>query len=63
MVARTLVESPEAWDPAVRKFKTPNDFIVSAYRATGAAPQTPVEVVGPLTALGQRPFSAPQPNG
>ena len=63
VVARTLVESPEAWEPAARKFKTPNDFIVSAYRAAGAAPEAAVEVVAPLTALGQRPFSAPQPNG
>ena len=45
VVARTLVESPEAWDPAARKFKTPNDFIVSAYRAADAAPETPVEAI------------------
>ena len=63
VVAQTLVESPEAWRPMADKFKTPNDFIVSAYRAAGAEPQSSVEAIQPLTALGQRPFSAPQPNG
>jgi len=33
-------------------------------RSAGAAPSDPAkEVVQPLTFLGQRPFSAPQPNG
>jgi uncharacterized protein (DUF1800 family) len=63
-VATSLVTAPEAWDPAACKFKTPNEFLVSSYRAVDAAPTlAPREVVQPLTALGQRPFSAPQPNG
>ena len=63
-LAKALITAPEAWDPAPRKFKTPNEFLVSSYRAADAAPAlAPREVVQPLTALGQRPFSAPQPNG
>jgi len=63
-VATTLVNSDECWTPEARKFKTPNEFVVSSYRAAGAAPSDPAkEVVQPLTFLGQRPFSAPQPNG
>jgi uncharacterized protein (DUF1800 family) len=63
-LARTLVTSPEAWPPEAAKFKTPDEFLVSAYRAAGQAPiLAPREVVQPLTQLGQRPYSAPQPNG
>jgi uncharacterized protein (DUF1800 family) len=63
-VATTLVDAPECWSPEARKFKTPNEFVVSGYRAAGASPSDPAkEIVQPLTFLGQRPFSAPQPNG
>ena len=63
-VATTLVDAEECWSPEARKFKTPNEFVVSGYRAVGASPSDPAkEVVQPLTFLGQRPFSAPQPNG
>jgi uncharacterized protein (DUF1800 family) len=63
-VADALVDAPEAWATRAAKFKTPYEFLVSAYRAAGAAPALgPREVVQPLTALGQRPFAAPQPNG
>ena len=62
-VAAALVDSPEAWSPTTSKFKTPNEFVVSAWRAAGAAPQSPPEAVQPLVLLGQRPFSSPQPNG
>ena len=63
-VALALVKAPEAWTPQPRKLKTPYELIVSAYRAAGAQPTNiQREVMGPLTALGQRPFDAPQPNG
>lgn len=63
-LARALVASPEAWAPEAAKFKTPDEFLISAYRAAGQAPTlAPREVIQPLTQLGQRPYSAPQPNG
>jgi uncharacterized protein (DUF1800 family) len=63
-VAQALIAAPEAWSPQARKFKTPCEFIVSSYRAAGAEPQDGMrEIAQPLTALGQRPFSPPQPNG
>src|SRR5262249_5776446 len=34
IVFRTLVESPEAWGERAEKFKNPQDFLVSALRAT-----------------------------
>jgi uncharacterized protein (DUF1800 family) len=64
VVAAALIAAPEAWEPAARKFKTPYEFIVSSYRAADILPRDPAkEIVGPLSALGQRPFTAPQPNG
>ena len=63
-VARTLISAPESWAPAALKFKTPYEYLVSSYRAADAAPVDPSkEIVKPLLALGQRPFTAPQPNG
>ncbi len=62
-VAEALVAAPEAWDPRPQKFKTPYEFIVSSFRAAGGQPQT-FQQFGPiLTALGQKPFSAPSPKG
>jgi uncharacterized protein (DUF1800 family) len=63
-VAAALIASPAAWDPAPLKLKTPWEFVVSAYRAVDAAPSDGQrEVNVPLRIMGQRPFSAPQPNG
>ncbi|HZZ66607.1 MAG TPA: DUF1800 family protein [Phenylobacterium sp.] len=62
-VAETLVMAPEAWDPKPAKFKTPYEFIVSSYRAAGTAPQGFQQFGPTLTALGQKPFSAPSPKG
>jgi uncharacterized protein (DUF1800 family) len=61
----TLIDSPEAWTPAAAKFKTPYEFLVSTWRVAGATPDLddPRKFAGSLTALGQRPFSAPSPKG
>ncbi|MBA4792410.1 MAG: DUF1800 domain-containing protein [Phenylobacterium sp.] len=61
-VARALVGAPEAWDPTPRKFKTPYEFMVSSWRAAGAAPRD-IKQLALLTAMGQKPFSAPSPEG
>jgi uncharacterized protein (DUF1800 family) len=62
-VAEALVTAPEAWTPAPAKFKTPYEFVVSSYRAAGAAPKD-FQQVGPiLTALGQKPFAPGSPKG
>ncbi|HEY3812030.1 MAG TPA: DUF1800 family protein [Caulobacteraceae bacterium] len=62
VVARALVEAPEAWDPDARKFKTPYELVVSGYRACGVQP-TKMQHLAILTALGQKPFSPPSPKG
>jgi uncharacterized protein (DUF1800 family) len=62
-LARTLIESPEAWSPQAAKFKTPHDFLISALRAGGVRSVA----MGPLRQtfeqLGQAPFRAPSPKG
>ena len=62
-VAETLIDSPEAWSPQQRKFKTPYEFLVSSYRAFGAAPDDFAKFGPVLTGMGQQPFNAPSPKG
>lgn len=62
-VAEALIAAPEAWAPTPAKLKTPYEFIVSSYRAAGAQPENISKVAPILTALGQKPFSAPSPKG
>jgi uncharacterized protein (DUF1800 family) len=63
VLATTLITSPEAWAPAQDKLKTPYEFVVSGYRAAGIAPSDLKTVAPVLTAMGQKPFSAPSPKG
>lgn len=62
-LARTLVASSEAWDPAPAKFKTPYEFAISTWRSIGAEPSGIGKLAPVLTGLGQKPFSAPSPKG
>jgi uncharacterized protein (DUF1800 family) len=63
-VARVLIAAPEAWEPRAAKLKTPYDFLISSYRTAGIGPSDPRrDVLNPLSALGHRPYTAPQPNG
>ncbi len=63
-VASALVSAPQAWSPQAAKLKTPNEFLISSYRAAGFVPvDARRDVYGPLGGLGQRPFYAAQPNG
>ncbi len=62
-VARTLVSSREAWDPAPAKFKTPYEFMISSWRAAGIVPSDLTTIAPTLNAMGQKPFSAPSPKG
>ncbi|HZZ36174.1 MAG TPA: DUF1800 family protein [Caulobacteraceae bacterium] len=62
-LARTLIASPEAWAPEARKFKTPYEFLVSSWRATGVTPPNIAAFAPVMNAMGQKPFSAPSPKG
>jgi uncharacterized protein (DUF1800 family) len=63
-VYRTLIASPEAWDADARKFKTPQDFVISSLRAAqidlGDRPQP---VLALLKNLGQPMFDPRSPAG
>jgi uncharacterized protein (DUF1800 family) len=54
-VYRALIDSGEAWGPPLAKYKTPSDYVISAYRGlsvpvdAGRAPLAPFEVLGQRT--------------
>jgi uncharacterized protein (DUF1800 family) len=62
-VYRALVASPEPWSEPLAKFKTPQDFVISAYRALGQRPDEPQRVIAFLDLLGQRPYTPGSPAG
>lgn len=58
-----LIDLPEAWEPELRKFKTPNEFVVSALRLARIpnVDQRGATVTQEL--LGQQTFRASSPKG
>ncbi|AXK71539.1 DUF1800 domain-containing protein [Lysobacter sp. TY2-98] len=61
-VYRALIDSPEAWAPDARKFRTPDDFLVAALRAMDAS--QPIARLQPvLTQLGEPAFTPRSPAG
>ncbi len=62
-MAATLVKSPEAWAPTATKFKTPYEFMISAWRATDAPPTDVAALAKAMNEMGQKLFSAPSPKG
>lgn len=62
-VAEAVITAPDAFNPAFAKFKQPEEFMIGALRALGASPPRPRDLREAFTAIGQRPFSAPSPEG
>lgn len=62
-VYAALIDAPEAWDPEMRKFKTPEDFVFSTLRALNVSPGQPEEVVRSFELLGQRQYTPGSPAG
>jgi len=64
-VMRTLVESPEFWDPAARtaKIKSPFEVAVSALRALGAEIENPFPTVDWISRMGQPLYAYQAPTG
>jgi uncharacterized protein (DUF1800 family) len=62
-VYRTLVESAESWREPLAKFKTPQDFAISAYRSLDYAPANLQPLTAFLTQVGQRPYTPGSPAG
>jgi len=62
-VYRALVESPEAWEQPLAKFKTPVDYIYSSYRALGIPLREKRRALQPFESLGQRNLMPGSPAG
>jgi uncharacterized protein (DUF1800 family) len=63
-VYRTLVASPEAWNPAPVKLKTPEEFVVSSARLLKMGEQMFMrQPDAAISQLGQRVQGAPSPAG
>jgi uncharacterized protein (DUF1800 family) len=64
-VLRTMFDSPEFWSPEVyrAKVKTPEEFVVSAVRASGADVKNAMPLVQALDKLGMPFYGMQTPNG
>lgn len=63
-LVRALIDAPEAWAPAPRKLKTPEEFVVASARLLGLGEQAFRRAPdGGVGALGQRVQAAPSPAG
>lgn len=58
-----LVDSPEAWETPFAKFKRPEEYAISLFRAAGVRTLPPGAGIAALTTMGQRPYFAPGPDG
>lgn len=58
-----LVAAPEPWESMQTKYKTPQDFLVSAFRALRHVPEDARFVVGALELMGQTPYRPGSPAG
>ena len=64
-VLRAIFRSPDFWAPANRaaKVKSPLEFVVSAVRVVGGAPDTTPRLAGAVGRLGQPLYQHVAPNG
>jgi hypothetical protein len=64
-VLRTMFDSPEFWSPEVyrAKLKTPEEFVMSAVRASGAEVKNALPLVQSLDKLGMPLYGMQTPNG
>jgi uncharacterized protein (DUF1800 family) len=63
-VSLALIDLPQIWSGPLTKVKTPNDLILSAYRAFGITDEKFADAaLGSLRTMGQTPFAAPSPAG
>ena len=60
---RELIRADESWREPLAKYKTPNDFVISAFRALDRVPDNLQQVTAFLNELGQRPYTPGSPAG
>ncbi|HZU91809.1 MAG TPA: DUF1800 domain-containing protein, partial [Stellaceae bacterium] len=59
----TLFASPEFWNSAGDKYKTPFQYVISAVRAAGVPVYNPRPLLGAMAALGQPLYGCETPDG
>jgi uncharacterized protein (DUF1800 family) len=62
-VHAALVNSKEAWKTPLSKYKTPQDFVISTFRAFDHVPNKTRLIVTALEQMGQMPFRPGSPAG
>lgn len=62
-VHAALVDAQEPWGTARAKYKSPQDFVISAFRAFDRVPENPKFVIGALDLMGQTPYRPGSPAG
>lgn len=62
-VYAALINCEQGWETPFAKFKTPQDYIVSAHRALGLTPQPGARSLAAFEVLGQRQFAPGSPAG
>ena len=60
---RALLDSPQAWEQPLAKFKTPSDYIHSSFRALGVPVDDSRRALQPFEVLGQRNLAPGSPAG
>ncbi len=58
-----LIDSPEAWNATLQKYKTPQDFVYSTLRSLEVLPEHSEEVMQTFELLGQRQYAPGSPAG
>lgn len=58
-----LVEADEGWQSATAKFKSPHDYVISAFRALDHVPDRPQQIIAALDLMGQTPYRPGSPAG
>ena len=62
-VYAALVSSDEPWLHTVSKYKTPHDYVLSAFRAFDRVPDDRRFLIGALDLMGQTPYRPGSPEG
>ena len=62
-VYAALVESDEPWEEPQTKYKSPNDLVISTFRALDHVPDNGRMIAGAFDTLGQVPFRPGSPEG
>jgi uncharacterized protein (DUF1800 family) len=63
ITTEALVDSPETWDTPFAKFKRPEEYAIALLRAANLQALPPGAGIAALASMGQRPYSAPGPDG